>query len=132
MSFKAKETLSRRSEIVLSEDFAQRVNAVIGCLPDEVKLATLFANWDKRIAWSAERNGEEYLSPNLEWKDFMENITIKESTYLRKLARTAYQSFDLRTLGDIRDFTSFGPVHTYRIGPRGRAFTYLAFRKSDE
>lgn len=136
ISFLAKEALSKKSEIVLSEEFAQRVNSLAGVLPNSTELATLFAPWDGQVASKAVREGRKYSAPSLEWTNFMETLVDKEGKkefiHLKKLVRTAYSFFNIRTLGQFRDFTSDTDRITQRIGERGRAFGYLAFRKINQ
>lgn len=131
ISFIARAELSKTSKIVLSEEFAKRVNALAGAMPDSEELATLFAPWDSMVSHIANKEKRQYQLPTSEWVDLMENIEHQEYVQLKRLVRHAYTSHDLRTVGDFRDFTSGGTRYSWRIGPRGRAFGFLAFKKSE-
>jgi hypothetical protein len=128
----SREDLAKKSDTVLSEEFALRVNAKAGSMSDGMELATLFARWDGYIDYLAKKEGRHFSPPSNEWVEFVEeSISQQESVQLRKLMRTAYSTFHLRTVRDFRNFTSIRVKYPWRIGQRGRAFGYLAFKKKE-
>jgi hypothetical protein len=129
---RAKEKLAKNPTPVLTEEFAGRVNVVVGEMPDSMQLATLFAPWDKKISDLANNENIQYEEPPLVWEDFMESIGSQEYIQLKKLARAVYGRYlKCRTLGDIRNLSLDEQWRYYRIGERGLSFTTLAFKKQE-
>ncbi len=128
--FAARRELVKTPKIVLSEDFAKRVNILTGFLSREYELASLFAPWDAGIGVVAAREGRIFQDPPAGWQEFMESISHQEYVQLRRLARVAYRRYGCRTLEDMRELGS-GAKRGYGIGQQGRAFAVLAFQSKN-
>lgn len=128
-SIEARKTLGKESKPVLTEEFASRVNALIGKMPDETHMATLFAPWSPYIMYLYKEEKDSAAAPDQEWVDFMSSLSLHEEIQFRRLTNTAYSRFNIRTLGQMRNFTTQHVKYPWKIGARGRAFAALAFQK---
>jgi hypothetical protein len=131
LTFPAREVLARKTKVVLTEEFASRVNDQVGPLTDQYELATLFAPWDGYISFLATEEKRNYQPPPKSWVEFMKSISHQERGQLKRLIRSAYGFKECRTVGDIRDLTKRHHGGYYRIGERGIAFAALAFQKQE-
>lgn len=119
------ESLNKHPNRVLTVDFANRANQILGELSDGYPLVSLIAPWSSYVRHVI--NGE-FVLPSKDWENFIDSTTDKEFYQLRKLLERGVTGLDLETAGDMRDFSS-RKGFSWRIGPQiGKPFAYLAFR----
>jgi hypothetical protein len=128
--FAARAELNKNPRVVLTPEFAEKVNKVAGQLSNETRIATLFAPWDERIANLAIKNRDSYESPSADWVDFMQSINTSERIQILRLGRNLYRHHNCRTLGDLRDFSSRTSPGG-GMGPQGMAFITIAYGKNE-
>lgn len=123
---KALEILSKKSSVILTEDFAYRVCDLVREIPDNTLLATLFGPWNSSIHY---RGGKVYPTPSEEWRDFMEGLDRMERTHLCCLINRTMWRERVVTLGELREFANLDGSF-YGVGIRGHAFERVAFGKN--
>jgi hypothetical protein len=128
-AIEAKRQLDKEAQVILTAQFAERVNVLIGKMPDNQHFASL------AIPWGGHFNPEDYklrTAPTQEWKDFMESISEQEKIQLCKNIYIINNAFNRQiSLGIVRQWAKKG-ANAFRLGPRGSSFATLAYQKIEE
>lgn len=125
-----RESFFRRPNVILTPELALRAHRVLSKLPDEFEIATLLASYDSVVNSIAKREGRNFEKPPEEWVEFIDSLNHQEDVQLRRVIRNEYRFHDVRTMGDMREFSNKPHPH-HRVGPRGNAFLFLASQKQE-
>lgn len=124
----AREQLNKGSKPVLTEEFAERVHALAGKMPDSTPVAPLGAAWNVMLNYRARKNSDP--PPAAEWTEFMESLQPLEQIHLCYLLDRAIFRVDARIVGDLRAFVQLEGRY-FGIGLRGKSFLAVGFQKAE-
>ena len=124
---RALEHLGRQSRVILSGEFAERVNILVGSLPDDYRIISLAGNWAPRYPDEFQKGP---INPPEGYESFLGSLDPQEYMQLCRLwYRAIYVAGS--TLGDVREWAG-KTILPHMIGPRGKNFLFIASRKDPE